>query len=46
MFLTFKQCRAIVLEEDSELLTLQGVKSNGEHIKVGTFDYDYQTYQT
>ena len=46
MFLTLKQCRAIVLEEDSELLTLQGVKSNGEHIKVGTFDYDYQTYQT
>lgn len=46
MFLILKQCRAIVLEEDSELLTLQGVKSNGEHIKVGTFDYDYQTYQT
>lgn len=46
MSLTLKQCRAIVLEEDSELLTLQGVKSNGEHIKVGTFDYDYQTYQT
>lgn len=46
MFLTLKQCRAIVLEENSELLTLQGVKSNGEHIKVGTFDYDYQTYQT
>ena len=46
LLLTLKQCRAIVLEEDSELLTLQGVKSNGEHIKVGTFDYDYQTYQT
>lgn len=46
MSLTLKQCRAIVLDEDSELLTLQGVKSNGEHIKVGTFDYDYQTYQT
>ena len=46
LLLTLKQCRAIVLEENSELLTLQGVKSNGEHIKVGTFDYDYQTYQT
>ena len=46
LLLTLKQCRAIVLEEDSEFLTLQGVKSNGEHIKVGTFDYDYQTYQT
>lgn len=46
LLLTLKQCRAIVLEENSELLTLQGVKSNGEHIKIGTFDYDYQTYQT
>ena len=46
MFLTLKQCRAIVLEEDSEILTLQGVKPDGEHIKFGTFNYDYQTYQT
>ena len=46
MFLTLKQCRAIVLEEDSEILTLQGVKPDGEHIKFGTFNYDHQTYQT